>query len=100
MGQREYVSWPTDAKIPLFLTITGTSGTGITGASPEVAIRRYRETHGVTLDGSAVSVQTNDLDALGTVLPTIARDLDVRVTEFRPEDESLESVFRYLVGRR
>lgn len=50
MGQREYISWPTDAKIPLFLAITGTTGAGDTGATPEIAIRRFRETHGVALD--------------------------------------------------
>ncbi|NND02372.1 MAG: hypothetical protein HKN91_06245 [Acidimicrobiia bacterium] len=56
---------------------------------------------GVTLleDGS-VSVQTNDINALGTALPTIARDLGVRLTHYSPDDESLESVFRMLVGKR
>lgn len=45
-------------------------------------------------------VETADLPAVGTALPRIARDLGVRVTQFEPEDESLESVFRYLVRRR
>ena len=50
MGQREYVSWPTDAKISLFLQLANSSGIGVTGATPEVVIRRYRETAGGALD--------------------------------------------------
>ena len=48
---------------------------------------------GVTLlpDGS-VSVQTNDINELGTALPALARDLGVRLTHYSPDDESLESV--------
>ena len=42
-------------------------------------------------------VQTRDLGDLGRLLPTLARDLDVRLTMVQPEDLSLESVFRYLV---
>jgi ABC-2 type transport system ATP-binding protein len=45
-------------------------------------------------------VETNDLPGLGTALPRLARELDARVVQFEPEDESLESVFRYLVRRR
>jgi hypothetical protein len=45
-------------------------------------------------------VETNDLPGLGTALPRLARELDARVIQFEPEDESLESVFRYLVRRR
>ena len=59
-----------------------------------------REVNGVTLHGSRLYIETSDLAALGSALPTVARDLDVRVTGFRPADESLESVFRYLVRKR
>ncbi len=56
---------------------------------------------GVTLLGKgSVSVQTNDITALGTALPKIAKDLGVRLTHYSPDDESLESVFRHLVGKR
>ena len=54
----------------------------------------------ISVDGGTLHVETNDLAALGGDLPTIARDLDVRLTRMEPEDESLESVFRYLVRRR
>ena len=40
------------------------------------------------------------LDLNDSHLPRIAKGLDARITQFEPEDESLESVFRYLVRRR
>jgi ABC-2 type transport system ATP-binding protein len=55
---------------------------------------------GATIEGQTLLVETTDLPGLGTELPSIARRLDARVTAFEPEDESLESVFRYLVKRR
>jgi ABC-2 type transport system ATP-binding protein len=54
----------------------------------------------VAVAGSVIHVETSDLAALGTRVPRIAKDLDVSLTGFEPEDESLESVFRYLVRRR
>jgi ABC-2 type transport system ATP-binding protein len=55
---------------------------------------------GVEVQDSTLLVRTTDLTALGTGLPTTARRLGARITQFQPEDESLESVFRYLVRRR
>ena len=55
---------------------------------------------GVTIDGTTLSIETNDLPALGTAVPLLAHQLGVRVTGFSPDDESLESVFRYLVVGR
>jgi len=51
MARGEYLRWPTVAKVPLLLSLKETSGVGSTGKSPEVAIRRFRETNGVALDG-------------------------------------------------
>ena len=48
----------------------------------------------------AVHTVRNDLLGLGSLVEGLARDLDVRISRFAPEDESLESVFRYLVGGR
>jgi ABC-2 type transport system ATP-binding protein len=56
--------------------------------------------NGIDVTGDSLHVETADLSALGTRLPPLSRRLGVRITAFRPEDESLESVFRYLVGRR
>jgi len=58
------------------------------------------EVSSVTVAGSVLHVETSDLAALGSRVPRVARDLDARLTGFEPEDESLESVFRYLVHRR
>lgn len=55
---------------------------------------------GITVESGSLLVETTDLPALGTGLPGVARSLDARITQFEPEDESLESVFRYLVRRR
>ncbi len=49
---------------------------------------------------NSLSIQTNDLAALGTAVPSLAQRLGVHLTGFSPDDESLESVFRYLVAGR
>jgi ABC-2 type transport system ATP-binding protein len=54
----------------------------------------------VAVDGDILHIETNDLSALGRSVPELARSTNARVTAFEPEDESLESVFRYLVRRR
>jgi len=41
---RSYIYWPTNSVIPLQLELVDGSGAGITGATPEVSIRRYKET--------------------------------------------------------
>ena len=51
---------------------------------------------GAPAGGLAVSV--SDFGAFAVRLPRLARDEGIRVLELRPTDESLESVFAYLVG--
>ncbi len=55
---------------------------------------------GVSFDERGVHVETNDIRDLGARVPLLARELGVRLRGFIPEDDSLESVFRYLVHRR
>ena len=55
---------------------------------------------GVTVQGDGIQVETNDLSALGTLLPGAVRECAVRITRFEPVDASLESVFRHLVRNR
>ena len=55
---------------------------------------------GMDVDAQGLHVETEDLLELGSRLAPIAHELDLRITSFRPEDESLESVFRYLVSGR
>jgi ABC-2 type transport system ATP-binding protein len=54
----------------------------------------------IDVDDEMLRVATNNLPGLGRELPVLARDIEARITQFEPEDESLESVFRYLVRRR
>ncbi len=54
----------------------------------------------VTLDRERIHLETTDLATLGTVVTRQAVEHNVRISKFAPEDEPLESVFRYLVGRR
>jgi ABC-2 type transport system ATP-binding protein len=53
---------------------------------------------GVVMAGSRLDVQTTDLLGFGRSVATCARDVDAVVSEIRPLDDDLESVFRYLVG--
>ena len=55
---------------------------------------------GLTLDGSVIEVETLDVDAFGRQLLPLVVDAGARVTEMRPLDDDLESVFRYLVEGR
>ncbi len=57
--------------------------------------------HSVSVENDTVlHVETRDLSTLGHALPRVAKGIDVGFIGFEPEDESLESVFRYLVHRR
>jgi ABC-2 type transport system ATP-binding protein len=48
---------------------------------------------------ASLKVQATDHGTFVHVLPRLARDGDIRLFEVRPADESLESVFSYLVAR-
>jgi ABC-2 type transport system ATP-binding protein len=54
---------------------------------------------GAELVDGRVSVRTADFGAFTRVLPKVARDSQVSLFEVAPTDESLESVFSYLVRR-
>ena len=54
----------------------------------------------ITSTSDGISVSTNDITTLGKDTPRIASDIGARITGFRPQDQSLESVFRYLVEGR
>ncbi len=54
----------------------------------------------IEVESDTLHVETTDVTALGASVPRIASDHGVRLVGFEPEDESLESVFRYLVRRR
>ena len=54
---------------------------------------------GVEIDDGHVMVRCSDLDAFAHVAPRVARESGVSIFEMSPTDESLESVFSYLVQR-
>jgi ABC-2 type transport system ATP-binding protein len=55
---------------------------------------------GINVEETSLHVRSLDAEQLGLALPGLAKTLDVRITRVDPEDESLESVFRYLVEGR
>jgi ABC-2 type transport system ATP-binding protein len=54
---------------------------------------------GVELTESGIVVRTAERNKLTRHLPRAARSADIRLLEIHPTDESLESVFSYLVDR-
>jgi ABC-2 type transport system ATP-binding protein len=54
---------------------------------------------GVALEDGMLSVKTSDFSAFTLAVARVARDAGVSLRELRPSDESLESVFSYLVNR-
>jgi ABC-2 type transport system ATP-binding protein len=54
---------------------------------------------GVELSDGHVAVRTSDFGAFTRVIPRIARDAGISLFELAPTDDSLESVFSYLVRR-
>ncbi len=55
---------------------------------------------GVSVHEDGVDVQAIDVGRFTRLLPRVAREHGVRLHEVTPADESLESVFAYLVARR
>jgi ABC-2 type transport system ATP-binding protein len=64
-----------------------------------VALLATPSVFSVDLSETGLSVRTSDRGALARILPRVARELDIRLREIRPTDDSLESVFSYLVAR-
>ena len=54
----------------------------------------------VRVDPAGIEIRTSDAGALGHDIAVAARDTDSVVTAVSAEDDSLESVFRYLVEQR
>jgi ABC-2 type transport system ATP-binding protein len=55
--------------------------------------------YGVELNGNDLEVRTSEFAAFTRAVAGVARRADVSIFEIRPTDESLESVFSYLVKR-
>jgi ABC-2 type transport system ATP-binding protein len=55
--------------------------------------------YGVELQDGTLQVRTGEFAAFTLAIPGVARQAGVTIFELRPTDESLESVFSYLVKR-
>ena len=64
------------------------------------ALLEHEWVGGINVEEGSIHVRSLDAEKLGRALPGLAKALDVRMTRVDPEDESLESVFRYLVEGR
>ncbi|MGH9184331.1 MAG: ABC transporter ATP-binding protein [Acidimicrobiales bacterium] len=53
---------------------------------------------GVSLDGSSVIISSTSAGELAAALPVLAREVDARLQEVKPLDDSLASMFRELVS--
>jgi len=73
-----------------------------TDAPRKLGAALFQSSAAVSVTGidEGISVSTNDITTLGKDTPRIAADIGARITGFRPQDQSLESVFRYLVEGR
>ncbi len=63
------------------------------------ALMSAQHTAGVALEGPVLRVRAADFGSFTRALAGIARDHDIGLREVIPADESLESVFSYLVRR-
>ena len=63
------------------------------------ALVRESSTTGVEFSADGISIRTADLGAFTRTLPVLARESRISILELHPTDESLESVFSYLVDR-
>ncbi|MGI5244078.1 ABC transporter ATP-binding protein [Dactylosporangium sp. CA-139066] len=63
-----------------------------------VALMAQESVAGVDIDATGLQVRASDYGTFTRVLPRIALKEGVRVRRLLPADESLESVFSYLVG--
>ena len=63
------------------------------------ALMAQPSVQGAELGRLGISVRASDRGAFALALPGVARDAGVTLYELRPTDESLESVFSYLVKR-
>ena len=54
----------------------------------------------IVVKDDTIHLATRNIDDMGRAIASITQEIGVRLTGYEAEDESLESVFRYLVERR
>ena len=55
---------------------------------------------GAELDDDRLTIRVSEFSGFTRIVARVARDAGVRLLEVAPTDDSLESVFEYLVSRR
>ena len=85
-----------DDLVGLAALVAGASGVVSKGHSGNELVSAVRA---VSLSGDHLDVQVDDLGSFAVALPDVARRHDLTILELSPSDESLESVFAYLVAR-
>ena len=78
---------------------TGAAGIELVPANGTAASGRSHRTTGPRSDATALHVQASDVSQFVRALPQLAAEHGIRLYEVSPADESLESVFSYLVSR-
>ncbi|MDZ7728905.1 MAG: ABC transporter ATP-binding protein [Dehalococcoidia bacterium] len=63
------------------------------------ALASDESVQGLEFADGVLTVRTGELSAFALAAPRLAKERDIRLMELRPTDESLESVFSYLVSR-
>ena len=63
------------------------------------ALLGHAEVFGMELTDGALAVHTSDIGAFTRIIAPTARSAGIRLFELAPTDDSLESVFSYLVRR-
>ena len=63
------------------------------------ALVKLEAIESVSLDGDSIEVLTHNLAELQRTVPRLAKEIDCRLYRIEPMDESLESVFSYVVQR-
>ena len=63
------------------------------------ALVKLEAIESVSLDGDSIEVLTHNLAELQRMVPRLAKEIDSRLYRIEPLDESLESVFSYVVQR-
>ena len=67
--------------------------------SPEGSVFGNESVFGVELNGERLTVRTANFSDFVRAAPRVARSTRITLRELVPADESLESVFSYLVNR-
>jgi ABC-2 type transport system ATP-binding protein len=82
----------------VIIAATSAAGVELVSANGRSASGRVHPTTGIRTHETALHVQASDVSQFVRTLPRLAAEHGIRLYEVSPADESLESVFSYLVA--